>query len=67
MLQTVSGTGKDGRITKVDAVNASSFNGNANQETRSSPYEIINVAPQSSRTSVAKNETAMLTTFNKST
>ena len=27
---TVTGTGKDGRVTKEDAVNASGFNGNPN-------------------------------------
>lgn len=65
----VNGTGKDGRITKEDAVNAKAAMGtpassNANRKETSSKFSMLRRKIAARLVSV-KNETAMLTTFNE--
>ncbi|MEO0526690.1 MAG: 2-oxoglutarate dehydrogenase complex dihydrolipoyllysine-residue succinyltransferase [Bacteroidota bacterium] len=64
---TVSGTGRDGRITKEDAVNAvpsmGTPTGGSRGETRSKLSMLRRKVAE--RLVAAKNETAMLTTFNE--
>jgi 2-oxoglutarate dehydrogenase E2 component (dihydrolipoamide succinyltransferase) len=66
--KTVKGTGRDGRITKEDAVNAvpsmgSPVSGGNRGETRSKLSMLRRKVAE--RLVAAKNETAMLTTFNE--
>ena len=66
--ETVSGTGRDGRITKEDAVNAVPSMGEAiNEEGRGSSRSKLSMLRRkvAERLVSAKNETAMLTTFNE--
>ncbi|NMH28677.1 2-oxoglutarate dehydrogenase complex dihydrolipoyllysine-residue succinyltransferase [Flavobacterium silvaticum] len=64
---TVSGTGKDGRITKDDAVNAVPSMGTPTGGNRSSQRTKLSMLRRkvAERLVAAKNETAMLTTFNE--
>ena len=65
---TIVGTGKDGRITKEDAVNAIPSMGQAiNVEGRGSKRTKLSMLRRkvAERLVSAKNETAMLTTFNE--
>lgn len=64
---TVSGTGKDGRITKDDAVNATPSMGTPTGGNRSSQRTKLSMLRRkvAERLVSAKNETAMLTTFNE--
>ncbi len=63
----VSGTGKDGRITKEDAVNAKPSMGTPTGGTRSESRSKLSMLRRkvAERLVSAKNETAMLTTFNE--
>ncbi|MBD3581865.1 2-oxoglutarate dehydrogenase complex dihydrolipoyllysine-residue succinyltransferase [Flavobacterium selenitireducens] len=63
----VSGTGKDGRITKDDAVNATPSMGTPTGGNRSSQRAKLSMLRRkvAERLVAAKNETAMLTTFNE--
>ena len=64
---SVSGTGKDGRITKEDAVNAKPSMGTPTGGTRSESRSKLSMLRRkvAERLVSAKNETAMLTTFNE--
>ena len=64
---TISGTGKGGRITKDDAVNAVPSMGTPTGGTRSSERSKLSMLRRkvAERLVSAKNETAMLTTFNE--
>lgn len=65
---TVKGTGKDGRITKEDAVKATPSMGEAlNSEDRKSERKKLSMLRRkvAQRLVSVKNETAMLTTFNE--
>lgn len=65
---TIKGTGKDGRITKEDAVNAIPSMGEAlNEEDRKSSRKKLSMLRRkvAERLVSVKNETAMLTTFNE--
>lgn len=65
---TIKGTGKDGRITKDDAVNAVPSMGEAlNEEDRKSERKKLSMLRRkvAERLVSVKNETAMLTTFNE--
>jgi 2-oxoglutarate dehydrogenase E2 component (dihydrolipoamide succinyltransferase) len=65
---TIVGTGKDGRITKEDAVNAVPSMGVAmNEENRKSERKKLSMLRRkvAERLVAVKNETAMLTTFNE--
>jgi 2-oxoglutarate dehydrogenase E2 component (dihydrolipoamide succinyltransferase) len=64
---TISGTGKGGRITKDDAVNAVPSMGTPTGGTRSSERSKLSMLRRkvAERLVAAKNETAMLTTFNE--
>ena len=65
--ETVSGTGKGGRITKDDAVNAVPSMGTPTGGTRGSERQKLSMLRRkvAERLVAAKNETAMLTTFNE--
>ena len=64
---SVTGTGKDGRITKDDAVNAVPSMGTPTGGSRSSERTKLSMLRRkvAERLVAAKNETAMLTTFNE--
>lgn len=64
---TVSGTGKGGRITKDDAVNAVPSMGTPTNGNRGSERSKLSMLRRkvAERLVAAKNETAMLTTFNE--
>lgn len=64
---SVSGTGKDGRITKDDAVNATPSMGTPTGGSRGSERSKLSMLRRkvAERLVSAKNETAMLTTFNE--
>ena len=64
---TVSGTGKDGRITKNDAINAMPSMGTPTGGNRGSERSKLSMLRRkvAERLVAAKNETAMLTTFNE--
>ncbi|HEY4618383.1 MAG TPA: 2-oxoglutarate dehydrogenase complex dihydrolipoyllysine-residue succinyltransferase [Flavobacterium sp.] len=64
---TVTGTGKDGRITKDDAVNATPSMGTPTGGSRGSERSKLSMLRRkvAERLVAAKNETAMLTTFNE--
>ncbi|MXN91489.1 2-oxoglutarate dehydrogenase complex dihydrolipoyllysine-residue succinyltransferase [Flavobacterium sp. Sd200] len=64
---TVSGTGKGGRITKDDAVNAKASMGTPTGGNRGSERTKLSMLRRkvAERLVAAKNETAMLTTFNE--
>ena len=64
---TVSGTGKGGRITKDDAVNATPSMGTPTNGNRGSERSKLSMLRRkvAERLVAAKNETAMLTTFNE--
>jgi len=64
---TVSGTGKGGRVTKDDAVNAKASMGTPTGGTRGSERSKLSMLRRkvAERLVAAKNETAMLTTFNE--
>ena len=63
----INGTGKDGRITKDDAVNAVPSMGTPTGGTRGSERAKLSMLRRkvAERLVAAKNETAMLTTFNE--
>jgi len=63
----VSGTGRDGRITKDDAMNAAPSMGSPGTGTRGSERKKLSMLRRkvAERLVSAKNETAMLTTFNE--
>ena len=63
----ISGTGKDGRITKDDAVNAMPSMGTPTGGSRGSERTKLSMLRRkvAERLVAAKNETAMLTTFNE--
>ena len=63
----VKGTGRDGRITKDDAVNAKPSMGSPGQGSRGSERKKLSMLRRrvAERLVSAKNETAMLTTFNE--
>ncbi|QHI38083.1 Dihydrolipoyllysine-residue succinyltransferase component of 2-oxoglutarate dehydrogenase complex [Kordia antarctica] len=63
----VTGTGKDGRVTKDDAVNAQPSMGTPSGGTRGSERKKLSMLRRkvAERLVSAKNETAMLTTFNE--
>ncbi len=66
--ESIVGTGKDGRITKEDAVNAVPSMGVAmNEENRKSERKKLSMLRRkvAERLVAVKNETAMLTTFNE--
>jgi 2-oxoglutarate dehydrogenase E2 component (dihydrolipoamide succinyltransferase) len=65
--ETVSGTGKGGRITKDDAVNAVPSMGTPTGGNRGSDRQKLSMLRRkvAERLVAAKNETAMLTTFNE--
>ncbi|RYJ41384.1 2-oxoglutarate dehydrogenase complex dihydrolipoyllysine-residue succinyltransferase [Flavobacterium beibuense] len=65
--ETVSGTGKGGRITKDDAVNAKASMGTPTGGSRGSERTKLSMLRRkvAERLVSAKNETAMLTTFNE--
>jgi len=66
--QVIKGTGKDGRITKEDAINAVPSMGEAlNEENRKSERKKLSMLRRkvAERLVAVKNETAMLTTFNE--
>jgi len=66
--QVIKGTGKDGRITKEDAINAVPSMGEAlNDENRKSERKKLSMLRRkvAERLVAVKNETAMLTTFNE--
>lgn len=64
---SITGTGKDGRITKDDAVNAIPSMGTPTGGSRSSERSKLSMLRRkvAERLVAAKNETAMLTTFNE--
>lgn len=65
---TIQGTGKDGRITKEDAINAVPSMGEAlNEDDRKSERKKLSMLRRkvAQRLVSVKNETAMLTTFNE--
>jgi len=65
---SIKGTGKDGRITKEDAINAVPSMGEAlNEENRKSDRKKLSMLRRkvAERLVAVKNETAMLTTFNE--
>ncbi len=64
---TITGTGKDGRITKDDAVNAVPSMGTPTGGNRGSSRAKLSMLRRkvAERLVAAKNETAMLTTFNE--
>ena len=64
---SITGTGKDGRITKDDAVNAVPSMGTPTGGSRGSERSKLSMLRRkvAERLVSAKNETAMLTTFNK--
>ncbi|WP_264535882.1 2-oxoglutarate dehydrogenase complex dihydrolipoyllysine-residue succinyltransferase [Flavobacterium sp. N1736] len=64
---TVSGTGKDGRITKEDALNAVPSMGTPTGGSRGTERTKLSMLRRkvAERLVAAKNETAMLTTFNE--
>ncbi len=64
---TITGTGKGGRITKDDAVNAQASMGTPTGGNRSSERSKLSMLRRkvAERLVSAKNETAMLTTFNE--
>lgn len=65
---SIKGTGKDGRITKEDAINAVPSMGEAlNEENRKSDRKKLSMLRRkvAERLVSVKNETAMLTTFNE--
>ncbi|PHK34968.1 2-oxoglutarate dehydrogenase, partial [Nostoc linckia z16] len=64
---TISGTGKGGRITKDDAVNAKASMGSPTGGSRNSDRSKLSMLRRkvAERLVSAKNETAMLTTFNE--
>ena len=64
---SVKGTGRDGRITKDDAVNATPSMGTPGQGSRGSERKKLSMLRRrvAERLVSAKNETAMLTTFNE--
>lgn len=64
---TISGTGKDGRITKDDAMNAKVSMGTPTGGNRGSDRSKLSMLRRkvAERLVSAKNETAMLTTFNE--
>ena len=64
---TISGTGKDGRVTKDDAVNAVPSMGTPTGGNRGSERTKLSMLRRkvAERLVAAKNETAMLTTFNE--
>jgi len=66
-VSNVSGTGKDGRITKDDVVKAVASMGSPGQGARSSEAKRMSKLRRSlaARLVAVKNETAMLTTFNE--
>lgn len=63
----VKGTGKDGRVTKEDAIKAVPSMGSASGGARSQSRSKLSMLRRkvAERLVVAKNETAMLTTFNE--
>jgi len=63
----VSGTGRDGRITKQDAVDATPSMGTPGSGSRGSERKKLSMLRRkvAERLVAAKNETAMLTTFNE--
>lgn len=65
--KAVSGSGRDGRITKSDAVNAKPSMGTPGEGSRSEERKKLSMLRRSvaKRLVSAKNETAMLTTFNE--
>lgn len=65
--KSVSGTGKDGRITKEDAVKAEASMGTAGSSPRHSDSKRLSSLRRklAKRLVSVKNETAMLTTFNE--
>ncbi|MFT5243298.1 MAG: 2-oxoglutarate dehydrogenase E2 component (dihydrolipoamide succinyltransferase) [Glaciecola sp.] len=65
--KSVSGTGKDGRITKDDAVNAKPSMGTPTAGNRGSSHSKMSMLRRkvAERLVEAKNTTAMLTTFNE--
>lgn len=65
--KTVSGTGRDGRITKEDAMNATPSMGTPGTGGRGSERKKLSMLRRkvAERLVSAKNETAMLTTFNE--
>ncbi|GHA23716.1 dihydrolipoyllysine-residue succinyltransferase component of 2-oxoglutarate dehydrogenase complex [Salinimicrobium marinum] len=65
--KSVSGTGRDGRITKEDAVNAKASMGSPGQGKRGESRKKMSMLRRkvAERLVSAKNETAMLTTFNE--
>lgn len=64
---TISGTGKDGRITKQDAVEATPSMGTPGSGSRNSSTKRMSMLRRrvAERLVSVKNETAMLTTFNE--
>ena len=64
---SVKGTGKDGRVTKEDAVNATPSMGTPTGGSRGSERTKLSMLRRkvAERLVAAKNETAMLTTFNE--
>lgn len=64
---TIQGTGKDGRVTKDDAVNAQASMGTPTGGNRGSERTKLSMLRRkvAERLVSAKNETAMLTTFNE--
>ncbi len=64
---SISGTGKDGRVTKDDAVNATPSMGTPTGGSRGSERSKLSMLRRkvAERLVSAKNETAMLTTFNE--
>jgi len=67
-VASIKGTGKDGRITKEDAINAVPSMGEAlNEENRKSDRKKLSMLRRkvAERLVAVKNETAMLTTFNE--
>jgi 2-oxoglutarate dehydrogenase E2 component (dihydrolipoamide succinyltransferase) len=66
---TIKGTGKDGRITKEDAVQAQASMGTPTGGNRGSERTKLSMLRRkvAERLVSAKNETAMLTTFNEAT
>ena len=65
--ETIVGTGKDGRITKEDAINAVPSMGTSPAGNRGSERTKLSMLRRkvAERLVAAKNETAMLTTFNE--
>ena len=65
--KTIKGTGKDGRVTKDDAVNATPSMGTPGAGTRGTSRKKLSMLRRkvAERLVMVKNETAMLTTFNE--